>query len=164
MVNETGESIPEGTTMEFLKDAGGQPSLSRGGEPVGPDEGGASWVEAGASKVPASEAPARAETSADGASRDSGGGTSGWPRWKKLAVCAGAPAVALVAVPLLVDGGALTAALGSVLGVAAALACPLGMYFMMRRMQGHDRRSGDGTTGPGEGSAARDRSREGSVP
>ena len=69
---------------------------------------------------------------------------SGEPRtWKdylKRAACWGAPLLAIVALPLIWSGG-WAATGGSVLSLLALLACPLGMYFMMRgmiNMQRHD--------------------------
>ena len=59
----------------------------------------------------------------------------GWAGRLKRAACWGAPLLLLLAIPLLASGGALAAA-GSVLSLLAVLACPLGMYFMMRAMGG----------------------------
>ncbi len=58
-----------------------------------------------------------------------------WPDRLKRAACWGAPLLLLLAIPLLASGGALAAG-GSVLSLLAVLACPLGMYFMMRTMGG----------------------------
>lgn len=59
----------------------------------------------------------------------------------KLGACCAAPILALVFLaPLLGSGaGGLAAIAGNLLAIAAVLACPLGMYFMMRGMmkQGH---------------------------
>jgi hypothetical protein len=57
----------------------------------------------------------------------------GWAERLKRAACWGAPLLLLLAIPLLASGGALAAG-GSVLSLLAVLACPLGMYFMMRAM------------------------------
>jgi hypothetical protein len=51
----------------------------------------------------------------------------------KRAACWGAPVLLLLAMPLIWSGG-WAAAGGSLLSVLALLACPLGMYFMMRSM------------------------------
>ncbi len=59
----------------------------------------------------------------------------GWADRLKRAACWGAPLLLLLAIPLLASGGALAAG-GSVLSLLAVLACPLGMYFMMRTMGG----------------------------
>jgi len=60
----------------------------------------------------------------------------------KRAACWGAPLLLLLAIPLLASGGALAAG-GSVLSLLAVLACPLGMYFMMRGMaRAHQRNQG----------------------
>jgi hypothetical protein len=56
-----------------------------------------------------------------------------WTDYAKRAACWGAPLLLLLAVPLIWTGG-WAAAGGSLLSVAALLACPLGMYFMMRGM------------------------------
>jgi hypothetical protein len=56
-----------------------------------------------------------------------------WTDYAKRASCWGAPLLLLLAVPLIWTGG-WAAAGGSLLSVAALLACPLGMYFMMRGM------------------------------
>lgn len=53
----------------------------------------------------------------------------------KRAACWGAPLLLLLAIPLFWAGG-WAAAGGSLLSVLALLACPLGMYFMMRSMSG----------------------------
>ena len=58
-------------------------------------------------------------------------------RLKRVA-CWVAPLLLLLAIPLLASGGALAAG-GSVLSLLAVLACPLGMYFMMRTMGGTHR-------------------------
>jgi hypothetical protein len=56
-----------------------------------------------------------------------------WTDYAKRVACWGAPLLLLLALPLIWTGG-WAAAGGSVLSVAALLACPLGMYFMMRSM------------------------------
>ncbi len=56
-------------------------------------------------------------------------------RWKgllKMGVCCGLPILALVV--LAGGGGAVLGAAGAFLPALAMLACPLGMYFMMRSM------------------------------
>ena len=64
-------------------------------------------------------------------------GTGGWNlgRLLKLAACCGAPLLALVF--LAGGGGALLGAGAGILSSLAVLACPLGMFFMMRAMQRH---------------------------
>ena len=52
-----------------------------------------------------------------------------WKQALKMAACCGAPMLALVV--LAGGGGALLGAAGAVLPLLAALACPLGMFFMM---------------------------------
>lgn len=56
-----------------------------------------------------------------------------WGSYLKRAACWGAPLLLLLAIPLIWSGG-WAATGGSLLGVLALLACPLGMYFMMRGM------------------------------
>lgn len=60
-------------------------------------------------------------------------GQRGWGDFLKRATCWGAPVLLLLAIPLVWSGG-WAAAGGSLLSVLAFLACPLGMYFMMRSM------------------------------
>ena len=57
----------------------------------------------------------------------------GWRGLLKRAACWGAPVLLLLAIPLIWSGG-WAATGGSLLSVLALLACPLGMYFMMRSM------------------------------
>ena len=57
-----------------------------------------------------------------------------WKDFLKRAACWGAPVLLLLAIPLFWSGGAVAATGGSILSVLAFLACPLGMYFMMRSM------------------------------
>ena len=62
-------------------------------------------------------------------------GQRGWQARLKRAACWGAPVLLVLAMPLLWTGG-WAAAGGSLLSVLALLACPIGMYFMMRSMAG----------------------------
>lgn len=55
-----------------------------------------------------------------------------WRMALKMAACCGLPILALVV--LAGGGGALLGAAGAALPLLAALACPLGMFFMMRAM------------------------------
>jgi len=59
-----------------------------------------------------------------------------WKDYVKRGACWGAPLLLLLAVPLFWTGNAAAATGGSILSVLAFLACPLGMYFMMRGMGG----------------------------
>src|SRR6266849_2403026 len=59
-----------------------------------------------------------------------------WKDYLKRGACWGAPLLLLLAVPLFWTGNAAAATGGSLLSVLAFLACPLGMYFMMRGMGG----------------------------
>lgn len=69
-------------------------------------------------------------------------GTKGGLR--KMGWCLAGGVGLLVAIPLIASGG-LAAAAGSVLSIAAVLACPIGMYFMMRGMRkmGHQEQPKD---------------------
>ena len=52
-----------------------------------------------------------------------------------MAICCGAPLLLLLAIPFLGSiFGSLAAVASGLLSVAAVLACPLGMYLMMRMM------------------------------
>ena len=59
-----------------------------------------------------------------------------WKDYLKRGACWGAPLLLLLAIPLFWSGSATAATGGSILSVLALLACPLGMYFMMRGMTG----------------------------
>jgi hypothetical protein len=80
-------------------------------------------------------------------------GQRGWRNYFKPAACWGAPVLLLLAIPLLWSGGWGTA--GRSLLSVLALACPLGMYFMMRGMtgiqHGSDPRPPHGAKGRGDG-------------
>lgn len=62
-------------------------------------------------------------------------GERSWGDVLKRGLCWGAPLLVLLAIPLFWTGG-WAATGGSLLTVLAFLACPLGMYFMMRGMTG----------------------------
>lgn len=85
-----------------------------------------------------------------------------WQDYVKRGACWGGPLLLLLAIPLFWSGGAVAAAGGSLLSVLALLACPVGMYFMMRTMgnmsHGDDRRAPAATTDP---ERARDGSKRG---
>jgi hypothetical protein len=57
-----------------------------------------------------------------------------WQDTLRRGACWGAPLLLLLAIPLFWSGSLLGTAGGSLLSVLAVLACPLGMYFMMRAM------------------------------
>lgn len=61
----------------------------------------------------------------------------------KMAACCGGMLLLVPALGL-VSAGGLAAVAGSALSVAAVLACPLGMYFMMRMMMRHEKHPGAG--------------------
>jgi hypothetical protein len=77
-------------------------------------------------------------------------GRRGWIGRLQRAACWGAPILLLLAIPLIWSGG-WAATGGSLLGVLALLACPLGMYFMMRSMM---------TMQPRQGAKEADRGKE----
>ena len=81
------------------------------------------------------DAAARAETSATACSVALAGARS-WRDYLKKGACWGAPLLLLLAIPLFWSGNAVAATGGSVLSVLALIACPLGMFFMMRAMGG----------------------------
>lgn len=66
------------------------------------------------------------------------GGISGF---LKMAACCGGMLLLIPALGLVSIGG-LAAVAGSALSVAAALACPIGMYFMMRGMMKREKHAG----------------------
>jgi hypothetical protein len=90
------------------------------------------------------EAASRPEASGTACSLPPAGQRT-WTDYLKRGACWGAPLVLLLAIPLLWSGSAWGAASGSLLSLFAVLACPLGMYFMMRAMSNmsHDRRDGN---------------------
>lgn len=72
------------------------------------------------------------------------GAAKPWDRKRalKMAACCGVPMLALVV--LAGGGGALLGAAGALLPLLAVLACPLGMFFMMRAMsKGHQQQPKD---------------------
>src|SRR6266542_2723740 len=76
----------------------------------------------------------------------------GWRGFVKRSACWAAPLLILLAIPLFWTGG-WAAAGGSLLSVLALLACPLGMYFMMRGMMNMQRPRDEATKPKGEGHA-----------
>jgi hypothetical protein len=98
------------------------------------------------------EAAARSETAGDPSSVSHARGCgvrSGeqrtWGDYVKRGACWGAPLLFILAVPLIWSGG-WAATGGSLLSVLALLACPLGMYFMMRGMSTMQRHGGSTET------------------
>ena len=78
-------------------------------------------------------AAARTETGATSCAMPSAGQQS-WKDYLKRGACWGAPLLLLLAIPLFWTGSPTAATGGSILSALALLACPLGMYFMMRAM------------------------------
>lgn len=76
----------------------------------------------------------------------------------KMGACCGGALVLLALVPLVAGGGGALAGVGSsLLTLAALLACPLGMYFMMRGMQRMDHGGKEPGAGkPGTGGKTRE--------
>ena len=61
-----------------------------------------------------------------------------WKDYVKRGACWAAPLLVVLAIPLFWSGNAAAATGGSILSVVGLLACPLGMYFMMRAMGNMD--------------------------
>ena len=80
------------------------------------------------------EAAALAESAAPSACHLAPAGPRTWKDFLKRGACWGGPLLLLLAIPLFWSAGAIATAGGSLLSVLALLACPLGMYFMMRGM------------------------------
>src|SRR2546422_11233615 len=78
-------------------------------------------------------AAARTETASSSCALPSTGQRS-WKDYLKRGACWGAPLLLLLAIPLFWSGNATAATGGSILSALALLACPLGMFFMMRAM------------------------------
>lgn len=76
----------------------------------------------------------------------------------KMGACCGGALLLFALVPLVAGGGGALAGIGvSLLSLAALLACPLGMYFMMRGMQRMDHRGKEpGAGGPETGVKTRE--------
>ena len=72
---------------------------------------------------------------------------SNWRGSLKRGICWAAPLLALIAIPLVWTGG-WAATGGSLLTLLALLACPLGMYFMMRGMMNMHQDGGSATDHP----------------
>ena len=62
------------------------------------------------------------------------GGQRTWKNYLMRGACWGGALLLILAIPLFWSGRAAAAAGGSILSVLALLACPLGMFFMMRAM------------------------------
>lgn len=107
----------------------GRAAAERYGEPFCSDAHAKQFTE-GVRAARMKEAAVRENTSA--ACAMSGDRT--WTGRLKRAACWGAPLLLLLAIPLFWSGNAVAAAGGSLLSVLAALACPIGMFFMMRAM------------------------------
>lgn len=107
-----------------------EPAIERFGEPLCSEDHAAGFVKGvRAARAQAAVAAAEAE------------GQSGrahpsftWGAKLKKSLCWGAPVLLLLALPLLNSSDALAKTGGSLLSVLALLACPLGMFFMMRAM------------------------------
>lgn len=125
------------------------PSVGRFGERFCSAEHAEHFVDA--VRASRATAAARRETS-QGACHLPIGGQPSWKDRLKRSACWGAPLLLLLAIPLMWSGSSLAAAGGSALTVLAALACPLGMYFMVRAMMPQHR------GGPGDESKAPERS------
>jgi hypothetical protein len=91
-----------------------------------------------AAKVEAATVAVEARAPAAAGICSVGAGSRGWKSYLGKALCWGVPLLALGF--LLAGAGTVLGAAGGLLPVAVALACPLGMYFMMRAMMkaGHE--------------------------
>lgn len=104
------------------------------------------------------QAAARHETADQRATRDMGACAMPpvrqrrWTDYLTRGLCWGAPLLVLIAIPLIWSGG-WAASGGSLLTVVALLACPLGMYFMMRAMMGMPHQEGQAKPERGKGDA-----------
>lgn len=126
-----------------LDGTGGLPM--RFGERFCSDEHADAFVrEARAARI---ESVATADQTTDMAS-PGGRASSGWDlkRALKMGACCGLPLLALVF--LAGGGGALLGAGAAILPTLALLACPLGMFFMMRAMQSHGKGDNHGADKP----------------
>jgi hypothetical protein len=126
-----------------LDGSGGLPM--RFGERFCSDEHADAFVrEARAARI---ESVATADQTTDMAS-PGGRASSGWDlkRALKMGACCGLPLLALVF--LAGGGGALLGAGAAILPTLALLACPLGMFFMMRAMQSHGKGDNHGADKP----------------
>ena len=88
-----------------------------------------------------------------GQNEKAGAGTWSLKRALMMAVCVGVPLITLAF--LVVGGGALLGAGAAVLPYVALLACPAGMFFMMRGMQGHAKGDGESEHSAAAGDADR---------
>ena len=108
-----------------------KPVIERFGEPFC-SEGHAEEFAAGV-RTARMQAAARAQPPATACALPPAGQRT-WKDYLKRGACWGAPLLVLLAIPLFWSGNAVVATGGSILSVLGLLACPLGMYFMMRAM------------------------------
>lgn len=142
-VNGSDPSLPEGAYCTFCGVEMQAPGAmaSRFGEPFCSEAHAEAFAaEVRAARVAATTSVQQVDGRGPTDPQRTGPGSAGAGRWSlgrlaKLAVCCGAPLVALVF--LAGGGGALLGAGAAALPYVALLACPLGMFFMMRAMQGH---------------------------
>ena len=110
---------------------GDAPAIERFGEPFCSEV----HAEESAAGVRAARMQAAARTEAPSmACALPAAGQRTWKDYLKRGACWGGPLLLLLALPLFWSGNAAAAAGGSLLSVLALLACPLGMFFMMRAM------------------------------
>jgi len=155
--SSNGRPVPPDTTYCAFcgtEVEGGHTAARRFGEPFCSEAHG----EAFAGEVRVARTEAAAGRPADDAGEEGqtpGRGAGQWNlgRLLKLGACCGLPILALVF--LAGGGGALLGAGAALLPVLALLACPLGMFFMMRAMKRNG--GGDGQGGRDEPSGRRPR-------
>ena len=109
----------------------GAPAIKRFGEPFCSESHAEEFV--GGVRAARIEAAARAETPAPACALAPSGQRT-WKNYLKQGACWGPPLLLVLAIPLFWSGRAAAVAGGSILSLLALLACPLGMFFMMRAM------------------------------
>jgi hypothetical protein len=107
-------------------------AATRFGEPFCSEE----HAEEFARGVRAARVQAAAATATAGVEEPAGATQSSWTKRLARWSCLAAPLALLLTLPLVASGQGLAATLGAVLPFLALLACPLGMYIMMRSMGG----------------------------
>lgn len=138
-----------GTELE-----GGEAAVRRFGKPFCSEAHGEAFAsEVRVARAEATAGPPAGDPGEEGQTPERGGGQWSLGRLLKLGACCGLPILALVF--LAGGGGALLGAGAAVLPVLALLACPLGMFFMMRGMRQNG--SGGAPRGPDESSGRRPR-------
>lgn len=125
------------------------PAIARFGEGFCSEGHAEEFVKAvGAARVQAAAAATSTEVQPFGGAAEGALKQRDWKAYVGKALCWGAPLVALVF--LLGGGGAVLGAAGALLPYLALLACPLGMYFMMRTTSKMGDKENPGDKGGGQ--------------